>query len=126
MIVSLRFFKTRNSKMLDYESLPDNFLFSKPPQFQPLLKYWGHLKNFYSDTTNSVGVDGKNSPSTPQIVVSMAKIHLRHHNLWCRWQKFTFDTINCGVDSEFLLSTPQFVVSKVNFCHRHHNLWCQS
>ena len=40
----------------------------------------------------------------------MAKIHLRHHNLWCQWQKFTFDTINCGVNSDFLPSTPQFVV----------------
>ena len=95
----------------DIKSLPDNFLFSKCPQFQPLLKYWGHLKNFYSDTTNSVGVDGKNSPSTPQIVVSMAKIHLRHHNLWYWWQKFTFDAIN--------------VVSIVNFYYRHHNLWCR-
>ena len=52
------------------ESLSDNFLFSKHPQFQLLLKYWGHFKNLYSDTTNSVGVDGKNSPLTPQIVVS--------------------------------------------------------
>ena len=68
------------------ESLPDNFLFSKPPQFQPLLKYWGHLKNFYLYTTNSVGVDGKNSPSTPQIVVS--KVNFRRPRL----QKFTFDT----------------------------------
>ena len=55
-------------------SLPDNFLFSKPPQFQPPVKYWGHFKNFNSDTTNC-GVDG--------IVVLMVKIHYRHHNLWC-------------------------------------------
>ena len=34
-------------------------MLSIAPQFQPLLKYWGHLKNFYSDTTN-YGVDGKN------------------------------------------------------------------
>ena len=66
-----------------FQSLPDNFLFSKPPQFQPLLKYWGHLKNFYSNTTN-YGVDGKNLPSTPQIVVSIAKILLQHHKMWCR------------------------------------------
>ena len=57
------------------QSLPDNVLFSKPPQFKPLLKYWGHLKNFYSNSTN-YGVDGKNLPSTPQIVVSIAKILL--------------------------------------------------
>ena len=59
----------------DHKVFQITFLFSKPPQFQPLLKYWGHMKNFYSETTN-YGVDGKNSPSTPQIVVSFAKIHL--------------------------------------------------
>ena len=108
------------------QSLPDNFLFSKPPQFQPPLKYWGHLKNFNSDTTNC-GVDGKNSPSTPQIVVSMVKIHYRHHNLWCRRWIFVIVTTNCGHEGGFLPSTPQFVVSKVNFCHRHQqNLWCTS
>ena len=50
-------------------------MLSIAPQFQPLLKYWGHLKNFYSDTTNyGVGVDGKKSPLITQIVVSRAKI----------------------------------------------------
>ena len=79
------------------KSLPDNFLFSKPPQFQPLLKYWGHLKI---------------SSRTPQIVVLMAKIHLQHHILWCRRRIFAIDTTICG--------------SKANFCHRHHNLRCPS
>ena len=83
-------------------------MFSKPPQFQPLLKYWGHLKKLYSDTTNC-GVDGKNSPSTPQNVVS--KVNFRRHPL----QKFTFDTTFCGGEGEFLPSTPQFVVSEYNF-----------
>ena len=44
-------------------------MFSKPPQFQLLLKYWGHLKNFYLYTTNSVGVDGKISLLTPQLLL---------------------------------------------------------
>ena len=101
------------------QSLPDKFLSSKHPQFQPLLNYWGHLKIFYSNTTNC-GVNGKNSPSTPQNVVS--KVNFRRHPL----QKFTFDTTFCGVEGEYLPLTPQFLVAKVNFCHRHHNLWCLS
>ena len=90
---------------------------SKPPQFLPLLKYWGHLKNFYSNTTNC-GFDGKNSPSTPQNVVSKLN--------FCKGclQKFIFDTPFCGVEGEFLQLTPQFVELKANICHRHHNLWC--
>ena len=98
--------------------------------------------NNFSPSKNIVGTS-----HTPQIVVSMTKIHLWHHKLWCQWQKFTFDTTNCGVNGKSSLSTPQnvvskvnfrrhalqkitfdttFVVSKVNFCHWHHNLWCQS
>ena len=91
---------------------------SKPPQFQPLLKYWGHLKNFYSNTTNC-GVHGKNSPSTPQIVVSMAKIRLWHHKMWCP------RLILGGIPCKNSTSTPHFVVSKENFCNWHHNLWCR-
>ena len=96
------------------KGLADNFLFSNPPQFHSLLKYWGYLKNFHSDTTNC-GVDGKNSPSTPQIVLSMAKIHLRHHILWCRMKIFAIDTTICGVEGGFLPATPQFVVSELKF-----------
>ena len=53
-------------------------MFSKPPQFQPRLKY----ENFNSDTTNS-GVDGKSSLSTPQFMVSKLNFCHQHHNLWC-------------------------------------------
>ena len=89
------------------KSLLDNLLFSKPPQFQPLLKYWGHLKNFYSDTTN-YGVDGKKSPVTPQIVVLMAKIHLRHHKMWCQRRILAIDTTICGVRVEIFQVPPIF------------------
>ena len=108
-------------------------MFSKHPQFQPLLKFWGHLKNFYSDTTKC-GVDGKNSPSTLQNVVLKVNFYkgcllkFTFNTTYCGVEgKFLPSTTNCGVEGGFLPSTPQFVVSKVNFCHRHQqNLWCTS
>ena len=54
---------------IHFESLPDNFLFSKPPQFKPPLKYWKHMKNFNSDTTNC-GVEDEFLASTPRFVES--------------------------------------------------------
>ena len=81
---------------------PRPFLFSKPPQFKPLLNYYcGHFKNVYPDNTN-YGVD---SSLTPRIVVLMPKIHLRHHKYVVKGKffkgcllKFTFDnTFGCMV-----------------------------
>ena len=100
-------------------------MFSKPHNFSPC---W------------NIGGSWKISTQTPQIVVSMAKIHLRHHKLWCWMQKFAFNTIKCCVEGEFLERmppkthfgvdgknspmTPKNVVSKVNILLWHHNLWC--
>ena len=76
------------------------FCFPNPHNFRPC---W------------NIGGTWKNCTQTPQIMVLMAKIHLRLHKLWCWWQKFTFDTTNCGVDGKNSPSRPQNVVSKVDF-----------